>query len=588
MAWSWSIGISAAAVVTLTGCGDNGVMAPPPNPNCTGSATPLALALGDVHPLTSQELCQVQLDAGAGAEYVLVTYFATLTSSANLELDVRGTNVAPASGPPHPQRIPERSAAQALVSPFAVRGAGGAPLRDEGFDLRLRRRERQLLSEHAAAARAWYRQRRGAGDLTAARGVASAPRLTLMTAGAQVGDRVSVNVQEDNACGSPVLTNARVAAITNHAVVLADTANPAGGFTDAEFQSFGAQFDTLVNPLDTQAFGAPADIDNNGRVVILFTKAVNALTPANSDFFVGGFFFGRDLLDTTTCPSSNFAEMFYLLAPDPAGTINGNTRTKGFVDSITVSTLAHEYQHLINASRRLYVNTGADPVEEVWLNEGLSHVAEELLFYRASGLQPRQNIDFSTLVSVPRITNAFNLYQLQNVARLSSYLENPDSTAPYRSDQNDDLSTRGATWEFLRYAADRKATTDGTIWFDLVNSQTSGISNVQNVFGITITDWVNDFATAQYADDAGLGVPARYTYPSWNFRDIFAGFQCCSQLPLHVRAVLNGTPASVTLSGGGTAYFRFAEGGASPTTVSLQSQGQPVPSTLKATIIRTK
>jgi hypothetical protein len=87
---------------------------------------------------------------------------------------------------------------------------------------------------------------------------------------------------------------------------------------------------------------------------------VNELTPANSASYVGGFFFGRDLFpvaDTPTlqgCAGSNTGEMFYLLAPDPAGSINGNVRRTGFVDSVTTSVLAHEFQHLINASRRLY------------------------------------------------------------------------------------------------------------------------------------------------------------------------------------------------------------------------------------------
>src|SRR5204863_8605906 len=95
---------------------------------------------------------------------------------------------------------------------------------------------------------------------------------------------------------------------------------------------------------------------------------------------------------------SNFAEMFYLIVPDPSGTINGNVRTKAEVTQSSISVLAHEYQHLINAARRLYINDAED-FEEVWLNEGLSHIAEELLFYRTAGLQPRSNIDATTITA---------------------------------------------------------------------------------------------------------------------------------------------------------------------------------------------
>src|SRR4029079_8642217 len=167
--------------------------------------------------------------------------------------------------------------------------------------------------------------------------------------------------------------------------------NPAGGFTNAEFASIATTFDTLVDPLDRGAFGDPTDIDGDGHRILLYTRTGNELTPSGSEGVVEGFFNPRDLFPTQStatlqaCAGSNFAEMFYLLVPDPTGTINGNVRTKTAVTQSSIAVVAHEYQHLINAARRLYVND-ADDFEEVWLNEGLSHIAEELLFYRTSGL----------------------------------------------------------------------------------------------------------------------------------------------------------------------------------------------------------
>ena len=69
-----------------------------------------------------------------------------------------------------------------------------------------------------------------------------------------------------------------------------------------------------------------------------------------------------------------------MLAPDPLAQF-GDQRKKSDVVNNTTGTLAHEYQHLINAGRRLYVNN-AEFFETVWLNEGLSHIAEELLYYK--------------------------------------------------------------------------------------------------------------------------------------------------------------------------------------------------------------
>ena len=174
--------------------------------------------------------------------------------------------------------------------------------------------------------------------------------------------------------------------------------NPANGFTDAELTSFGFDFDTLAYPMDVANFGAPSDIDNNaGRVVLFFTHGVN-----EAGLGVLGFFYGRDLLPKVgplgSCPGSNVGEIINLLVPDAV-------TSKSTAAANTVGTAAHEFQHLINASRRLYINTSAAPTEERWLNEGLSHIAEELMFYKVSKLTPRQNI--GPQISTPQYSQIF-------------------------------------------------------------------------------------------------------------------------------------------------------------------------------------
>src|SRR5262249_25633994 len=161
-------------------------------------------------------------------------------------------------------------------------------------------------------------------------------------------------------------------------------------------------------------FGQPTDIDKNSKVLILFTKEVNKLTPRGSSGFIGGFFFERDLFPTTDdpqhrlpgCAGGNFGEMVYVLVP-PRAAVVSYKRSKNDVLSNTPGTLAHEYQHLINAGRRLYINN-ADSFETVWLNEGLSHIAEELLYFRVSGNAPRQNLAFNIFAGNPTQVNAFN------------------------------------------------------------------------------------------------------------------------------------------------------------------------------------
>ena len=64
-------------------------------------------------------------------------------------------------------------------------------------------------------------------------------------------------MQVDDACANIKKRGARVVAISTQAIVLADTANPTGGFTTADYQRFAARFDTLVYPLDVNNFGGP-------------------------------------------------------------------------------------------------------------------------------------------------------------------------------------------------------------------------------------------------------------------------------------------------------------------------------------------
>lgn len=287
-----------------------------------------------------------------------------------------------------------------------------------------------------------------------------------------VGDLISLNVNGDSACSHPVYHPVRVVAIGTHAIILSDTLNPKPGFSTADYERYAARFDTLVYPLDVANFGEPTDVDKNGHIAILFTRAVNELTPVKSSQYVGGFAFSRDLFPTTAtaraqaCAGSNEGEFFYMLAPDPFGTINQNVRTTGFVDSATTAVLAHEFEHIINSSRRLYVNN-TPAFEEKWLDEGLAHEAEELLFYRESGLAPRSNLDFNAIRATQTVRLAYNSDMAGNGGRYRTYLNAPAQSSPYSV--NDSLSTRGAAWSFLRYAVDRTNATDG---FGAGNGQT--------------------------------------------------------------------------------------------------------------------
>jgi hypothetical protein len=406
-----------------------------------------------------------------------------------------------------------------------------------------------------AVARSAISARRGSG----AAGFAPSARRSALPAAPKVGDMVTVNVNGRENCANPIYHRVRVAAIGTHSIVLADSLNPGGGFTDADYARYAARFDSLVYPLDVGTFGEPTDIDGNGRIGLIFTLEVNRLTPSGSPVYVGGFTYSRDLFPVKAtdraqaCAGSNEGEFFYLMAPDPLGRVNGNRRTAGFVDTNTTAVIAHEFQHLINASRRLYVNN-APAFEDKWLDEGLAHIAEELLFYHEAGLAPRMNVDAPDIEASQRRATAFNLDMTGggNTTRYRGYLISPSRSSPYADD--DSLNTRGAAWSLLRYLADRAGTTDGNVFYRLANGPATGLDNLQSVFGKVVPSKVRDWATSHAVDEVALTAPT-LQQPSWNWHSIYTALY--GAYPLQLPTMVEGASYAGSIVAGGAAYYRF-------------------------------
>lgn len=566
------------ALATASGESDTAyvVVANPSASPCLGYSAPVALAVGQAMTVdVSNGACITS--AGGGDEYVVVPWYGTSLGSSTTTFNVTGTGLA--APPLSPSRAP--LASRSLYSQVSrTRRPVAAVQRDVAFDRSLRELARRELMPLASRSRA-VRSRRAAVPLLAN----SVP--TYLT----VGDLVQLNTN-DTACTAVTWRTGRVAATSARAIVVADTENPAG-FSDADYARIAAGYDTLVAAVEDGAFGTPTDIDANGKVIIFFTRAVNELTAAGASTFVSGYFHPRDLLPQTDnfgapfCPGSNEREMFYMPVPDPDGVVNGNKWSVGFIDSLTIPTLAHENQHLVNFGRRLYVN-GAFVDEEPWLNEGLSDIAQELVFYRATGLSPRQNIGGDRFGTEP-FDGLFSMYMGSNVANLGVLLQNPQSYSPYSSDS--DPGTRGAIWSFLRYAADQQGSSDGDIWLQLVNSQVSGFDNLFAVFGANLPQMLQSWSVALYTDDDVTGLDPAYTQPSWNFRSIFPVLPTAPQpYPLDGTAygLADGVPQTVTLNGGSTAYLRFSISAGQNAVINLTANGLMPAGGVQATIVRTR
>lgn len=165
-----------------------------------------------------------------------------------------------------------------------------------------------------------------------------------------------------------------------------------GSITASQASKYGKEFDTNIYTELVTTFGKPRFVsDDGGKVNILFYKQ----QPSN----LMGFFRYADLFtpDEITQLGSN---------PKDYNTnhaiIHINSRIENEAD--IYSTLAHEFQHLINFSS--FTNTVNDAMMNTWINEAMSGYIEEKLYPGA-----KESVGhFSSFNSSDLIRNGQSLY----------------------------------------------------------------------------------------------------------------------------------------------------------------------------------
>jgi hypothetical protein len=409
-----------------------------------------------------------------------------------------------------------------------------------------------------------------------------------------VGDVLQLNVATSCDGAADVRTGV-VRAVSNRAIVVVDEANPSSDLGDADWQRFANEFDQHAYPSVAEAFGEPSDVDRTGRITVFFTRWVNELSEGRDGSFVGGVFWPGDLFPKTNrvvdgrnlsgCANSNERDMFYMLTADPQG-VTGSPRFDGNdIRRMTLATMAHELQHLVNYARRLFVHnaSGAGDFEDLWLNEALSHLVEERVFYRTSGLGPGMNIDGSRLGSANAI-DPFNAHQAPNFGRLARWLEAPGDTATVPLNGRASLGGRGSSWSFVRYAADRRAGDRNAFLHSLVNTTESGLENISQSVGGDALTWMRDWSVATYAADL-VSVEARYRHPSWNFRDLYPRFQNQDRYPLAVQELRDGQTRTFGVAGTGAVYVGVYAPADRTATVRIRVGGAAPPAALRLSVV---
>ena len=548
---------SGVAPVTLAGllaaCGDGG--SNPVLPACTtGNSFAVALDSGEylaIDPAPNSGCTLFAANAGAQSiEYLVVPQAATGTPGVTTSFRLAGDT--------------------AMVAVLSAQRARGGPALNtpDRFHQFLRTAERD---------RSW-----GGVAPAGEPGPGGEPEAPALRAGALAPPPVVGHQREFSVCATTTCARfdkvgATAVAVGQRLAIYVDTLAPGGGLNAQDLDTLIQVFDTRLYPADTAAFGRESDIDANSVVIVLMTNVVNKLVTSQAcqtSGFVAGFFFGADI-DPALADRYNHGEVFYSVVADPAGTLSC-APSRDQVKRLVPVTFVHEFQHMISYNQHVLVRGGDS--EELWLNEALSHFAEEV---GGRTYLPGDQAGFSRFLT----GNLFNAY---------SYLDTTEHHFLLASEGIGSLAERGAAWLFVRYlvdqfAADTSRAAQNAFTRSLVQTPLLGAANVANRTGQAFAQTVTRWALANWVSDLpSFATPPELRYKSWAFRATFASLN--TQAPTFfpkpfplVPTVSDGggVDLSGTLRAGSGVYHRVVQpAGTHAFTLQLgTATGGPLPAT---------
>ncbi|MBN1580314.1 MAG: immune inhibitor A [Anaerolineae bacterium] len=229
-------------------------------------------------------------------------------------------------------------------------------------------------------------------------------------------------------------------------------------FDQDELRQAADLFESQIYPTNRQYFGTEwsPGIDNDTRVTILVT---DQMPPG-----IAGYFSSGDEYPGTMKPRSNEREMIYVTS-----SYLSNTADFGQL-------LSHEFQHMIHWNQ--------DLSESLWINEGLSLLAEEVNGY-------------------PSVLGGWQFWRDPDI-QLTNWSE----------DANDRYRNYAASKLFLSYLGEQYG--GYTILAKLAVDQADGIDSVNNLlqsegYAVGFADVFSDWVLANLINDAAVG-DGRYSY----------------------------------------------------------------------------
>ena len=348
-----------------------------------------------------------------------------------------------------------------------------------------------------------------------------------------VGTKRTFKICADLDCNTLASVAATAQAVGGNAAIFIDDTAPTNVFIPGDLDELIDAFDQVAYPIATARFGPPSDIDGNGVVMVLLTQRINRLVPKPEceNAFVTGFFYGADIAPGLA-PAHNNGEVFYGLLPDPAGSATQCPYSRAFVKRILPITFIHEFQHMISFNQHVLVRGGVD--ETLWLNEAMSHLAEELggLHYDSLG-----------------IDSTASRYHLGNLYNAYVWMRSPSDHALVTETPPGTLEQRGAGWLFARWLADQYGP---GITRTLLETSSTGAANVAAATGASFRALVGRWALGLYVNGLPAFSASPLAYSSWDFRATYASLHAQRPAEFPVNDPLrpdSGVAAALSVTG---------------------------------------
>gem|GEM_PF-637833 len=386
----------------------------------------------------------------------------------------------------------------------------------------------------------------------------------------------------DATCTSHGQVRAVVRRVGNHAVWLDDLDNPSGTFTDSELDYLDAFYGANVSAVHEEYFGGLSDVDGNRRIVILLTKEVNRKN-------LKGWVRFADLYSSDLCATSNQAEIFFGLVPDPSG-IYGQVLTKQQTLDYYPSLLTHEIAHLVQANAFVFGGAGR---KTTWELEGGATLSEQLVAYRLLGHGSGRNLGYAAYQAgldwykgIPGLARFFgwDSDDPTNSRRVSNAPE--ECSWMGRSEEGNDgpcSNTSRAAYDVpsmvFRYAMDRFGGWypggERALMRRLTQSPKQGLASLADVSGWPAEQILADFYIALWLDLNGWDA---YGMATWDLDNIWNRLVESAQLRpwSSTSAEFHG---QWNIRAGSTYYLRWLpRGSRGPTSLRVRSaDGAPAP-----------